>query len=143
MWAKQSTADRQQSLPGIRDRNNSFSFSKFRVLICKKRIRVFFFIAMEVGRRPDESSTLWDPTISSSCCSLKSTTSANSLIAPPDATGSSSPDHRPTQRVTTGDIIDELLEAFHRNWMTLRPKGRVQSDTIWRNGKRVEQRLTC
>lgn len=37
-------------------------------------------------------------------------------------------------RVTTGDVIDGLLEVFQREFMTLRPNGRMQSKTIWRNG---------
>lgn len=39
------------------------------------------------------------------------------------------------QRISTAsDVIDGLLEKFERDWMSSRPNGRIQSDTIWRNG---------
>lgn len=99
---------------------------------------------MEVGRRPDEGSILWEGAITSNGCDnscLKKTTTSAVANNSADATASSL-DQRPTQRVTRSDIIDELLEIFQRKLVSSRRNGRVQSDTIWRNGTRVEQLMT-
>ncbi|XP_032776651.1 6-phosphofructo-2-kinase/fructose-2,6-bisphosphatase 1 isoform X1 [Daphnia magna] len=105
---------------------------------------------MEVGRRSDNGSIGWDLNgVTVSCTKVVKSPSerTNRTVSPidssedndlclpnPDAT---SLQQRQADRVTKSDIIDELLEAFQRKWMTLRPHGRVQSATIWRNGERV------
>lgn len=103
---------------------------------------------MEVGKRSDNGSIRWDLNgVTVSCTKVVKSPSerTNRTVSPinssedndlclpnPDAT---SLQQRQADRVTKSDIIDELLEAFQRKWMTLRPHGRVQSATIWRNGK--------
>ncbi len=99
---------------------------------------------MEVSRRPDSARTnnRWE----SSAGTTSSSTSINLVMKPSDLTPPDGGDLRLTNatgcgpslvqrhRVTMGDVIDGLLEVFQREWMTLRPNGRMQSKTIWRNG---------
>lgn len=97
---------------------------------------------MEVSRRSENGPVrCWDSSlIGLSNC--KTSELENSLIVLPDREDGfrptevkGSPARRQSQRVTTtSDVIDGLLEAFQSEWMTLRPNGRIQSDTIWRNG---------
>ncbi len=103
---------------------------------------------MEVGRRSDNGQIRWET--NGNAVSLKKMAKSppecvNASVVstdPPgndlrftDATATSLHQVKVEQVTTKSDIIDGLLEAFQRKWMTLRSnKGRVQSTTIWRNG---------
>lgn len=107
-------------------------------------------LVMEVGRRSDNGQIRWET--NGNAVSLKKMAKSppecvNTPVLPTDppgndlrrtdATATSLHQVKAEQVTTKSDIIDELLEAFQRKWMTLRSnKGRVQSTTIWRNGNK-------
>lgn len=102
---------------------------------------------MEVGRRADNESIGWDLNGAPVSCTKVVKSPSEHINRTVALTDSSEDDdlclsnaaatllQRQAKRVTKSDIIDELLEAFQRKRMTLRPNGRVQFTTIWRNGK--------
>jgi len=106
---------------------------------------------MEVGRRSDNEQIRWESNgnlVSSKKMAKSPLECANTSVLPTDppgnglrctdATATSLHQVKAGQVTRKSDIIDELLEAFQRKWMTLRSnKGRVQSTTIWRNGNMI------
>ena len=88
---------------------------------------------MEVSRRPDTNR--WESNGAGTASTPSEIKPSEDDLQLADATGCASSlmqRHRGT--TSCGDVIDGLLEAFQREWMTLRPNGRMQSNTIWRNG---------
>lgn len=101
---------------------------------------------MEVRRRPDNALILWEstetfvPSLQNGCV-LK--TPPELPVSSPDLRSTVTPSLQRPSQLTTGDVINELLEEFQRGWMTLRPNGRIQSSTIWRNGMNTFMSNIC